>query len=552
MRRKIGYKVLLCIIVVYWFAFEFLKKGISNKTTRLKGVNRIGSWHFNNTAWFYNDGIAQYSVYVVENSSNVWIESLVYIPKNESKLVRSVDLVCEILVLNTGEIRKIKPYKIMHAYNTEIRKVIVHINDEALKNGIAVAILRTKGPNQNFSAQRLVNYQIPDRIVAEKETKKAVGLCITQVRSVLNTLEIYLKMQQDFGVAEIVLHDATSDQSLSTFIENTGDFDFVRVIPFNMNRSIICKQSAMRTPSEEKFSAKCSNIFDEELTLTHLKGDRRLDDVSLNNCYIQLSYKYEFVMVIDLDEYIFPRTMKPKQIYDQVMSEQNITVCDAVNDCQRETPFKRNIYDYIQSIISASTRPSYFSSHYASISFEHAAVLTDDLAHNFTASLRGLVEKLNKSPPNVYPYLHNVSDLVSFEIKADDIDYVNYLLRQNERIQCLLKQMNDAGIIADELQRYMYHILPNYMRYGKCVHLTKNTQMVWAHDGLHQRGIRYHADTKQGDFLPHFRKELNFYLPRNKKKKIITSIRQLNIDEEYVKYMVKKFSNKCDGLQHFP
>jgi hypothetical protein len=61
---------------------------------------------------FYNGDIAQYSTYVIENLTSVWIETLIYKTADSG----SRELFCLIRIQNIGEIVEFTPVILKNAY----------------------------------------------------------------------------------------------------------------------------------------------------------------------------------------------------------------------------------------------------------------------------------------------------------------------------------------------------------------------------------------------------------------------------------------------------
>jgi hypothetical protein len=497
-----------------------------------------------NPSWFYNDdSTGQYSTYLIRNGNKTWIESMVYIV-HERFDIR--EYMCRIKVLSTNEIIDMRPNDMFSAYYAPIKKVIVHINDDRLINSqLAIAILRINKETNNFT-QTFVNYQMPDLIDVIEPRRKTVGQCIPFVRKFKDVHKVYFQMQRDFGIAEIIVHDASPDQALTKYMEDAKDkLPFVTLRPYELNASLICQNSVRGLTSHDNatfiasYKEKCLKYFGQQVcrpTLEH-------EELSLQDCYSKHRYTYEFVAVYDLDEFVFPRTVRPIQQYNETMTTANS--CRTQYECQK-TPFSLGLYDYVKSILN-KTKYAHDYTKFSSISFRHAiTVVPSTVGNRIMDSLRALVADLDTNKSISFPFVHDVDETVSFRIGPDDLGYVNYLIQLDGQIQCLFSDMENSTSIPDELKRYMYHVFPVEWRWGKCIHYTKNVQSLFAHYGVYNLGETLDSLVAEGELLPHFRDNIQiFYSPRPNNNKLITSIRDLDIDSEYFLYMIKTFTNTC-------
>jgi hypothetical protein len=492
-----------------------------------------------NQQWFYNQDIAQYSTYVIKNATHTWIEALVLVGySGKDSSLTSNDLVCLIRVENTNEIVEFNLTALKNAYFGYPRKAIVLLEDRKFhETDLSVAVMR-KAHN---SSHEYLNFQATGKLTVQEPRTKAIAQCIAHVRHFTDTHKKFLKMQQNFGIKEFILHDSTRNQDLTKFLQNNPEYEFVTLRQYNQNPATICNRSVAGMLNRADVNRTHVARFNEmclQYTRTYIDVPTwNHEELSLNDCYITLGYTYEFVAVYDLDEFVFPRTQSPQTSESQV--------CDMTSACQK-TSFGTSHYAYIKSIVNNHWHTDDHSK-LGSVCFSHVAMLTPDIAQKILKSLKGLVGQLKANGSTVlYPFVHDVDATVSFQIDKGDENYLDYLVGFNDQVQCLFSKMNGSKTIADEHKRYMYHLLPSNYRFGKCIHYTKNVAMLFGHWGYGVTGKSISANFTNGEFLAHFRPSLsNYYYEHQNNEKLITPIKSLNFDIEFVNFMVKTYTNSC-------
>jgi hypothetical protein len=85
--------------------------------------------------------------------------------------------------------------------------------------------------------------------------------------------------------------------------------------------------------------------------------------------------------------------------------------------------------------------------------------------------------------------------------------------------------------------------LPESVRFGKGIHYTKNVDVIYTHWARHFRGKFMNADARNGEFHVHYRNDMSDYYKAD--RKLVTSIRDLSIDVEYLVHMIKTYTNTC-------
>jgi hypothetical protein len=531
---------ILCIIQILYLNLKF--KRVIGFYPNYK-LNRI----IQNHRWMYNHDIAQYSAYVIRNRSHVWIEAMVFIVNTENTLNLS-DVMCLIRIEDTGEIVEKRIHTALKAYFKYPRKVVVQLDESKFyKTDLGVAVFRTSNYKKD-AFHTNVNFQLADVLEVHAPRKKGLAQCIAHVRRFKEAHKVFLHAQKGFGVDAIILHDSTHDQSLTNFLRNNSDYSFITLRQYDQNPDAMCNRSISglldegNTTHIDFYTQKClkyARDHIERLSWNH-------EELSLNDCYITMSYTYEFVAVYDLDEFVFPRTIDPQQRFSdfKLNKTRNDTECHAKSICEKKG-FEFGLYDYIVKILNKTNHANDYSD-LNSICFRHVVMISPEMSKAIMADLKDLIRKMETNASLTYPFVHDVDLTLSFKIERDDRDYLDYLIAFDAELQCFYSILNNSKTIVNDFKRYFYHILPPNYRFGKCIHHSKNVGMLFAHWGYHTRGTGVHPNVTIGEFLPHFRADLsNYYYKHKNGEKLVTSIRDLNIDSEYLNFIIKNYTDTC-------
>jgi hypothetical protein len=260
-----------------------------------------------------------------------------------------------------------------------------------------------------------------------------------------------------------------------------------------------------------------------------------------------MSQQYEFVSIYDLDEFIFPRDLKVNDFF----GKQELAKCDDYKKICQEKTFTKNIYKYLNELISESGKDK---SKVASLLFSHAAFLFPDfLQKQLFVDIESLLDQYdnisNKSSV-IFPLNILMSELPrsghTFTIKENDIEYIRYLLKAYDTFKCFhqrhFSKIDDKSL--DSLfVRHLYFLTEYEQRCAKSIHYSKNVISVHIHYPVQIRNGTFNLDLDplNGHFQNHFRfKNENFF-----KKNFTNSIRNLNFDFEYSYFMLSNHTNFC-------
>ena len=185
--------------------------------------------------------------------------------------------------------------------------------------------------------------------------------------------------------------------------------------------------------------------------------------IALNDCFIKMSKKYEFVAIYDFDEFIFPRTFDlVKDFYDKNTfygCSNKDKICDRTPFYFNNTNSSQNsnhLYNYFISIINKDMKSRPLSK-LASIEFKRTITLSDTLIEKDTiGKLKAFVSQVNKSTE--FPIYFDVINACKLKILEKDMQYVIYLIRAYERfVPCFYRDyLKDTEIIDISKARAIY------------------------------------------------------------------------------------------------
>ena len=411
-----------------------------------------------------------------------------------------------------------------------------------------------------------ITYQKPEIIKTQRRLPK-VAVCGAQFYgNEQKELFNWIEYQESFGVAEIMIYDGTVDRIVTKFInEEFSRYNRTKItmIPDQSlfieqcNETLFYKQfddSSNSTIMIQLLYKLCKDFFD----WSHRSRPRRVFPnvgwssnvhriVVLNDCFIRLSKKYEFVAIYDFDEFIFPRTMHfIKDFYDK-----NETYsCEAKNQICSQFPFvfrkksfdsdSNYLYNYLMNLLENESNGRNLTK-FGGFEFRQAESFTRINEELFVDSLEKLVNSIDNS--TIFPLYISANIHHIFKIERNDIQYINYLLKSYKMlIPCIygeyLKTLEN--IDSNKIRALFY--FTSGERLPKSIHHSKNTKSVNIHavEILAEGSWLVHPSDANGHFTTHFRNEIEQF-----KRNFSGPIRQLNIDYEYLFFALKKYSSFC-------
>ncbi len=483
-----------------------------------------------NFSWVVNDNVAQYSSYIISNSTHIWIESIFLIWDYEWNNPK--EFIC-LVKLNGSEVVQLIPSIILKLGSPVCRKAVVELDKDfkniILATRISIVILYSFTKASNLSN---ISYQVPDVIVVREPRLKRVGHCTKYLTEwAVDYLDFFLSMLERIDIAEIILHDGTENEIFIKDHKLHSKFEFVTYRPlYGKNVSSFCLNDK-----------RCMKHNLSSIGIMESKAGFIFQYLSLNDCYLKLGYKYEFVSVFDPDEAIFPRVLNPRNHVDLV-SKWNLKQCEFDSICQQH-PFSNSLYDYIINIIRKSQLANDYSL-LRSVKFNHAAALnhSDYDGVNMIRAIREIKQKIRNKTKS-FPILQNINANSILETNEEDVEHVEYLNDVLDTIMCLDSQIAKKTNIPNDYKRFLYQNNFDFQRTGKSIHNTKAVKALGFHMAIHasKESIIIEGNPMDGEHLFHFRDNFKAMYWVN----ATTSIRSVNIDFEYLSFLAKNFTQQC-------
>jgi hypothetical protein len=265
-----------------------------------------------------------------------------------------------------------------------------------------------------------------------------------------------------------------------------------------------------------------------------VKWRAKHDQLSSNDCFTQLSQKYEIVGYYDLDEFIYPRTINA---FDAINC--------SLNFCSVK-PFHNSLYNYFKSLVDTYAGlkdPKKVNSIY----FPHAAFLkTNQIEINFMEDIKIILNKIN----NEFPYRismrepESVSNKHTFLIEKNDVDVLKYIHQKyNLLVSCNLRNLiKKINMVNEKFLRYLNFVTEPSHRLGKSVYFSKNVKTIFLHDVEESENNTWQLllPMNSGHYVSHFRETLNFFSVN-----FNSSIKNVKFDFEYLIYLIQKNFNYC-------
>ena len=514
--------------------------------------------NYKNHRWIYNNHIMQYSSYFIKKSNNLaLIEGLVFVDDKTVNAITVDKFKCAIQQNNGSNLIYINAteiYKLVYQY---ILKVVCKYEDFYNKSSISVAIIYNgdyeKLPRSlNVYPHEMINFQNADLVVEQLPRKTAVGVCLNYVSNVYDGILSWIEIHKDFKVDKIIMHDGSSKHSLKDLVYSKFSSEFVEIRMYNFEFNDICNTVEIKY-FKKKYSKYFSFYYKNCKRFYSSKfGGFRPDlgahnHLTVNDCYANYGYIYEFVTLYDLDELIVPRSLN--QSNEVLECNGNKKICNM-------SPFKTPIYDYLKSLVK-----NYFDhdiTKLRSIAFEHAAYfIPNEVENMIMKQIDDAAKMIEIKNENLnFPLKINIDTArflffsktrYSFIIEETDVDYVVYINRIYQMIKCFLKHFPKSKQLIDtQFIRFLYFLPPSWQRFPKSIHYTQNVKSLFTHNALNftQDSIILKANAQHAHINSHFRLDLSVFYRKN----LEISIKNLAIDYEYFIYLIENFSDYCQEV----
>ncbi len=550
----------------------------------------------NNNNYIINNNLAQYSVYLIKNSSSddFKIEGFVQFNFKHIKNYSNIhDFRCLVKIKHNEELLELIPIDSPIFNNEFSKKLICEFQPTDFQNlnlkNIEIAIIRAADYNKTLDIDffntsmftqpvvlpyLLINFQRPTIITHLEPLLPSVGFCTHYTYGIPPQLFNWIDLHLSFGIAEIMFYDATDDNELTRVInEKYGNEKRLILRSINVNRDSVCDEAKILNKCKflkcslkviEFLNTSCNQFYDNEF-IEKLSWRRKFEQISSNDCFTQFSKKYEFVSYYDLDEIVFPRSLD--SIGDFFEAKNFYNCNDTKKICQKTHPmqFKPNnttensnyYYNYLIFLIEKYKNGQDVEK-IESLRFYHSLyIMPNYMEVQIIQSIGSIINRIDESTVNgVYNYLifplkfylrpENSSNGQIFEIFFEDVDYIKYLYKAyNQLIPCIYRSYIEPISSLDQtMLRYMYITTPAKQRGPKCIYKSKNVRSLFIHYAKDTKPGSWTLDPSQesGHILAHYRKDISKAFGKHN---FTVSIRKLNIDFEYIFYLLKNHTRFC-------
>jgi hypothetical protein len=371
-------------------------------------------------------------------------------------------------------------------------------------------------------------------------------------------------MHLSFGVREIRIYDGVDNRTLTKYLRSLyGDDERITVMPFQISFTDLCDESVLLkqfkeidNELKEYFQNSCKFFYEMEFKDKYsTRGDH--EQLTSNDCFTVLKQKYEFITYYDSDDYIFPRTIEPVKDFNTTTYSCNsfISIC-SINPFQNRFKINQNevngnyYYNYLQSLIKKN-RNGRDIDKLGSIGFSHAAYfIPDHFEKHLISELGNRIEMIDNNSSLEYP----LSILLSFPphktgrtftIEREDVDFIKYLYKSYQSfIPCIRNNyLKNITTLTSNAVRHLYYITEGGEAMGKNIHYYKNVKSLFIHYAKESVPGSWGISASKSDanFLSHFRVDVNKFF----NAKVSGSIRKVNIDYEYVSYLLRNHTKFC-------
>ncbi len=167
-------------------------------------------------------------------------------------------------------------------------------------------------------------------------------------------------------------------------------------------------------------------------------------------------------------QYVYPRVNTPELYYLSSMKDlgnKTADICNSNSKCSRSPFSSLKMYDYIMNIIYKSQYRHDYQVHLNGISMKHASMLPFDMLTKLITDLRVLVGKIENNTM-AFPIIYKISKH-NIEINSQDLNYLYYLIKLYDDVQCLYSELLNISAIPVDLRRFAYHVTSPNQRPGK-------------------------------------------------------------------------------------
>jgi hypothetical protein len=566
MKKQILFLFLIIISVVLIILFPNNDTSM-NKIIFFKKTSKgsfIKNFHF-----MQNNNLMQYSSYIIVNSINDY--QIVAFVQFNYKYIKNFENISDFrcLITQNGIAIELPTSEAPKLYWNPNKKLIFNYKtknkwDFEGDGDVGIAIIRIQDFDKNLTEpienstglilpHSLIKFQIPTVIHTVEPRLKSVGLCSHYAYTIPSQLVNWIDLHLSFNISEIVLYDATDGNNLTKMLQKHKYFNEKIILKeYNINRDYLCDEKIICDQYIDDINNTCAILlrscyqFYEHEFKEKFHWRNKHEQLTSNDCFTQLSQKYEFVIHYDLDEAILPRNTKINNNF-----KNQVYKCNDYSSICPLKPFENDFYNYINNIIQNYGKDRN-KNKLASISFEHAIYLIPNyIEKKLMSDLQDIIQKIDdKNNTIIYPIKLFLSEPPfknghNFIIEKNDIDYIQNLSKAyNSVIPCAYhKYISNIDNIDKSLLRHLYFVTEGNQRMGKAIHYSKNVKTIFTHYAQDAVPDTWSitAAALDGHILSHYRDKVSPVYDKN----FENSIRKLNVDFEYFFYLLKIFTNFC-------
>ena len=598
--RNLFKKKILFLLISHLVFFEIYFSKSENETFLPTPKLSKNIEYSENNHFIINNNLAQYSSYIIiqkeNNKSTHQIETLLLKSTKYEKIPKKIDYLC--ILKYTKDQRdeniEIKPTKFYLFNHNETVKLSFTLHLNSFKTfqddpnnfdiqKIVCAVILINDFDKNLKTLSInpitsntthqlplvfpyfyIRYQRPMLIYAQIPRLPSVGLCIQQVYNISSPLQLknWIDYHLYIGIGEIRFYDAIANKLLTKFIqENYKNNQKITVTPYkkhNIFDNIYDQFKHLNLPNALK-----EKLYNSHRFRLNREFFTRADDLTTNDCFTVLRYKHEFIAHYDLDEIIFPRNFDNiKDFYGKKANyncKNSIEIC-SINPFTFKNSQNQNqnyIYEYINSLIE-SERKGRDREKLRSIDFRRTLMIkpNDIVETRILKDLKNIITKVDSNLSISYPLDLFIPLALrkkvgyKFLIQKEDIDYIKYLYKTYfDLIPCsyneqLKDSINTHKMFDDNFFRLFYFMTPydTKQKNYKKIHYYKNVYSIFTHwaSDFEEDSWTLIPSPNEGHLIHHFRNSWKF------RPDISTdSIRLLNIDYEYLFFLLKHYSSFC-------
>ena len=505
-----------------------------------------------NHEYLINGNVAQYSSYIIISGKDKTIFQIEVFIKlalsynteilNDLQMLRCLvkflkneNNTIQLDPISSQALRSSDNYNKKLIYNCKLNYKNLELND------IVVAVILKSDFNiENVLPNSMVKYQMPTIIKTIEPRLQSVALCVHFTYAVPSQIFHWFSHQLSIGVNEIRIYDATENMQLTKILRNYyGVDERIVVVPYNIHFNKICNQTILFNEKDD-MNKSCLEFYESQFADKIRHRDQH-ETLTANDCFSVLSKKHEFIGYYDLDEFVYPRRLDLYREYNRYScnSDSQKSICSLNPFGIQES--NNLFYNYLNELIE-KYKNGKNKSDLRSIQFMHATTLPNLAERQLMMRIGHLIKQINST--NKFPIYLNLDNHL-FEINYSDISYVQNLYEiYTNFISCAYKDyFNKIKTIDEIFKRYLYYVTELNERMHKSIHYYKNVNTMWVHHAKEheKKSWAFWPSVFDGHFIKHYRENLKIT------KRVFTgTIRKLNIDFEYIFYLLKKYTSFCN------